>query len=241
MTKNILLLVEGEHTEFDFFNKMSENFFGGINIKIVAFKCNIYSLYKFMQEYEFNIDLLKALTLKKDLLTDEEKSFIKENKFFMKFLIFDFDFQEKNISYEDKVTRLQKMCAFFNNESDQGYLFINYPMFEAIREYAGQINTFNFEDNYKQLIDKRGINLNVNHLEYNDFINFILESILIENAILTGSYAKPSYEAISKNWYEDRILNTQIKKYEADKYIYCLNTSIQLPLLYFGEQLYRKI
>ena len=113
MTKNILLLVEGERTECDFFNKMGEIMFGGVNIKIISFKCNIYSLYKFMEEYEFNIDLIKALTLKKNLLKEEEIEFIKENKFFMKFLIFDFDFQEKYISDSDKVIRLQKMRSFF--------------------------------------------------------------------------------------------------------------------------------
>lgn len=241
MTKNILLLVEGERTECDFFNKMGEIMFGGVNIKIISFKCNIYSLYKFMEEYEFNIDLIKALTLKKNLLKEEEIEFIKENKFFMKFLIFDFDFQEKYISDSDKVIRLQKMRSFFNNESDQGYLFINYPMFEAIKEKTGQINIFDFNNNYKQLITLRGINLNPNQLEYIDFTNLILESISIENSLITGSFTKPAYETLDSYWYEDKILNIQIDTYTKHKYIYCLNTSVQLPLLYFGERLYKKL
>ena len=241
MSKNILLLVEGEKTEITFFEKLSENYFGGYNTKIVPYKCNIYALYKYLESYNFDIDLIDALTLKNELLCDKDKEFIKNNKFIRRFLIFDFDFQEKNVSNEEKVERLKKMVSYFNDESDKGLLLINYPMFESIREPFGKIQIYDYEQDYKQVVDLRGDKCDLSRLDRNKSDEFIANSLCFTNCIVNSKYEKIKYDVLKELWYNDEIMNKQIKEYKRNKYVYCVNLSVQLPLIYFGESLYKKI
>ena len=73
--KYILVLVEGEKTEINFFNNISNVFFKQNHIiEIIPFKCNIYKLYKHIESYNFNIDLIDALLTTKNI-SNEEKTF----------------------------------------------------------------------------------------------------------------------------------------------------------------------
>ncbi len=49
------------------------------------------------------------------------------------YLFFDYDFQNKNLSLEELNSQLQEMLDFFYDETDNGKLYINYPMVESIR------------------------------------------------------------------------------------------------------------
>ena len=241
MTKNILLLVEGEITEVSFFKNLSDKFLGECNIKIVSFKCNIYALYKYISEYNFDIDLIKALTLSDNLLSSKDKSIIKSSKFIRKFLVFDFDFQEKNLTNDEKIDRLKSLKEYFSDETDQGLLLLNYPMFEAIKEPFGITSKYDFKLNYKQLINNRGIKYDLSKLKREQIETLILNSIILENFIINKIKIKPSYQELQNNWYSLELLEIELNEYLKNKEIYCINTSVQLPLIYFGESLYRKL
>ena len=241
MTKNILLLVEGENTEVGFFNNLSDNFLGECNLKIVSFKCNIYALYKYISEFNFDIDIIKALLLSNDILTDEDKVFIKSNNFIRKFLVFDFDFQEKFLSDTEKANRLRILKKYFNNETDQGLLLINYPMFESIKEPFASINKYDFNLNYKQLINKRGIKYDLFRLSRERIETLIINSIILQNFIINKLHSKPSYHELQKSWYNLELLEIELNEYLKNKEIYCINTSVQLPSIYFGDSLYGKL
>ena len=49
------------------------------------------------------------------------------------YLIFDYDFHNKNISLADMNLQVSEMLGMFDNETENGKLYINYPMVEAIR------------------------------------------------------------------------------------------------------------
>ena len=49
------------------------------------------------------------------------------------FLFFDYDFQNSQLSLEEINRRVEEMLALFDDETDNGKLYINYPMIESIR------------------------------------------------------------------------------------------------------------
>lgn len=57
--KNILLIVEGERREKEFFNQVSKTF--GLKFTIYTYKTNIYSLYSRLKNYDFNADIIGVL------------------------------------------------------------------------------------------------------------------------------------------------------------------------------------
>lgn len=241
--KNILLLVEGESTETTFFDKYGKSLMGESNIKIVSYKCNIYAFYNFLKEYDFQIDLVDGLLLWTQT-SEEEKQILANKKFIRKYLVFDFDFQENSYEFEQKVEILKQMSSHFNNESDNGLLFINFPMFEAYKEKLINNHPATFavnSTNYKDVVDKRGNKIDASKLKYEDFIQLINESLLIESFIL-NKHGKPlDYSSIVDSWYDGSILDSQLRKIKKDGTIFCYNSSVQMAISYFGEKFYKKL
>lgn len=64
MSEKILVLVEGIAKEMDFFNTFNCKYIGLDNdIQLIPFGCNIYSLFQEMKDYDFDIELEKAIEL----------------------------------------------------------------------------------------------------------------------------------------------------------------------------------
>lgn len=68
---------------------------------------------------------------------DEEDSPFKDDTrtsdFSEIYLFFDYDFQNKNLTLDEMNTQLKELLEIFNDETDNGKLYINYPMIESIR------------------------------------------------------------------------------------------------------------
>ena len=56
-----------------------------------------------------------------------------ESDFSEVYLFFDYDFQNKNLELSEINSQLTEMLDFFSDETDNGKLYINYPMIESIR------------------------------------------------------------------------------------------------------------
>lgn len=67
----------------------------------------------------------------------------REKDFSEIFLFFDYDFHFKNMKLENWNEHLKTMLDFFNEETDNGKLYINYPMVESIR-YTKQLPDANY-------------------------------------------------------------------------------------------------
>lgn len=102
------------------------------NDRIEVFHSNIYNLYAKMEEeyrayLEFYEDLKEVdIDLPNILLSNEENRMSKRD-FQGIFLFFDYERQDSFYS-SDKIS---KMMDIFNDETDNGRLYINYPMVEA--------------------------------------------------------------------------------------------------------------
>lgn len=237
MSEKILLLIEGEHTERIFFDNLKRKFWEK-DIEFVSLRCNIYSLYQLMKTYDFDIETEKAI-LEVSSCSEEDKEKVKGRTFPTKYLVFDFDFQEKSLAHEEKIEAINKMIELFNNDSEYGLLFINYPMFESIKEQFDprMVETLVFDPlspvSYKNHIDKKGNKLDFDKLKHADYCRLITQSLSMTNYILNNSFS------ISKKTIDDKtafnIFNKQINKLEKDNVVYCINLSVQIPCYYFGE------
>lgn len=130
----ILFVFEGAKREPDLFRAIETLFFRDKQNIVCSFGNNIYELYNELQSFEGDGDIVSILKeryqgQKDSPFTDDAKS----SDFSEIYLIFDYDFQNKNISLDVMNSQLEEMLDMFDDETDNGRLYINYPMVEAIR------------------------------------------------------------------------------------------------------------
>ena len=129
----ILFVFEGTRREPDIFRTLEYLFFPKGQTIVCSFGNNIYELYRQLKALGGG-DIVSILREKyKD---NPESPFSPETKssdFSEIFLFFDYDFQNSNLSMEQMNQQISEMLDLFNDETDNGLLYINYPMLEAIR------------------------------------------------------------------------------------------------------------
>ena len=108
-----VFIVEGEAREPLIIDNISKVFFSHGNIKIITLPVgeNIYMLWKKLKADDFS----------------------------EVYLFFDYDMHQTNLGKEDDADAVKQMLESFNNETENGKLYISYPMVEALRDYKSGI------------------------------------------------------------------------------------------------------
>lgn len=153
MKSNILCIFEGEVREHKYFRSVESNFFENKNILKCSYGNDIFELYKDIEK-DSDLDIVELIResdnipKNKELLSGLERDDINQV-----YLFFDMECHDDNYSS----INLLKMIDFFCEETDNGKLFISYPMIESIRdilEYDNFIShTVDIDDckNYKHI------------------------------------------------------------------------------------------
>lgn len=138
----LLFVFEGAEREPAIFNTLEQLFFihpSGKRDEIVTYTygTSFHSLYKTLHDEE--IGLLehlreKAASNKNEKLRENYDIFLKyrEKDFSEIFLFFDYDFHVR-MNLEQWNSNLHEMLTLFDNETENGKLYISYPMMESIR------------------------------------------------------------------------------------------------------------
>lgn len=126
MNSKILLIVEGEKEELRILGSQSHGLLSliGADYEIVSFASSIYELYDAYKNGEYD-DLVAYLRLEKGLKIDP--NVLSKSAFSAIYLIFDFDPHYHKYS-DDKI---RDLLTIFNDETQMGKVYINYPMVEA--------------------------------------------------------------------------------------------------------------
>ena len=130
----ILFVFEGKRREPDIFRTLEYLFFPKGQTLVCSFGNNIYELYRQLKALDDGGDIVSILREK--YRDNPESPFgpdTKSSDFSEIFLFFDYDFQNSNLSLEQMNQQITEMLDLFNDETDNGMLYINYPMLEAIR------------------------------------------------------------------------------------------------------------
>lgn len=122
----ILVLVEGEKTDYRLMGHLLEVYGISDSHEIVSYNTNIYVLYNemFRDGDPSSMDILQIL---KEHERDLEKKKLFDERYSDILLIFDLDPQDPAFS----AGKIIEMASYFVESSDMGKLYLNYPMVEA--------------------------------------------------------------------------------------------------------------
>lgn len=124
----ILFVFEGERREPMLFKSIEHLFFSKPNENIIcSFGNNIYELYRQMRLLDDGADIVGLMKETGNLNVQEDIS-----DFSDVFLFFDLDIHNQNQSIVESKRQLREMLDYFDNETENGKLFVNYPMIESI-------------------------------------------------------------------------------------------------------------
>ena len=126
----ILFVFEGAEREPRVFRTLERLFFGQGERIVCSFGNNIYELYRQLQEFDGDGDIVSILRENRADLPEG----VKTSDFSEIYLFFDYDFQNENLTLEEMNVRLREMLAMFKDETDNGKLYVSYPMVESHRE-----------------------------------------------------------------------------------------------------------
>ncbi|PWB14080.1 hypothetical protein DCO44_10995 [Acinetobacter sp. AM] len=139
--EHILLVFEGESTEYKIYELLEKHQLG-LDKKILAtFKAEVYQLYR--QVIDEGADLLLLLKDKNPSLSN-----ISQDNISSIFLFFDFDCHATQA--ED--LKIKELLDHFDNETEEGKLFISYPMVEAFKYFTHCDDLMNFLNFYVKRI-----------------------------------------------------------------------------------------
>lgn len=110
-------IVEGEFREPQVIVNISKRFFNHGNCKLIPLPAgeNIYMLWKKLEADDFETDIIEV------------------------FLFFDYDAHQTNLGNADGQDALKQMLESFDNETENGKLYVSYPMVEALRDYEPNV------------------------------------------------------------------------------------------------------
>lgn len=248
MESNILFIVEGNNTEWNFFKRLSESF--SLNYEIYCLGTNIYTLYKKMKEIEFNGNV-------KDILAEihPEKKAILSKRFAFTYLIFDCDAHHPKIGdtrtideiISNNFLKLKEMAEYFIDETDPtiGKLYINYPMMESYRDcddffdnnYENAVVSISGMRNYKTAVSKRKLcRIHLDKYSKQNFESLILQNIYKLNKLANGTWEKPSYKKYVSSSEVGFVLDKEKGLTRKEKIISVLNTSLFMLVDFFGNK-----
>jgi hypothetical protein len=124
----ILFVFEGAEREPRIFRTLERLFFGQGARIVCSFENNIYELYRQLKAFDGDGDIVSILRENGAQLP----SSVKSSDFSDIYIFFDYDFQNTNLSLEEMNAQLREMLEMFDNETDNGKLYVSYPMVESL-------------------------------------------------------------------------------------------------------------
>lgn len=244
----IIFLVEGSKDSSTL--KQLEKLFGENSIElfpsseIIVYTTCIYHLYNEIMQDRDNIETFRIIKDKDTLglLANIEREDVSEV-----FLFFDYDPHASNASND----KLQELLRFFDDESNQGKLYISYPMIEAFRhcykiiKSGSTIQNLCNTDSVKNLETyKTHVSSTLPDIKHIDCINtikkLILESLFHAQHLVNTAFEYPTDKKIIS---QINIFNKQKEKYsDENNYPFYILSSIPLFIFeYHKEEIFKKI
>ncbi|WP_339124916.1 hypothetical protein LDJ94_04165 [Fusobacterium nucleatum] len=244
----IAIISEGEKTEKQIINNLQRNFPAFSNkIIFLSYKTNIYKLFKEIEEDE-DIDIIsllkerqiKANEVRKDV-QEIDVSNINSDDISQIYLFFDYDGHDPEYSNE----KISQMIEIFNNETENGKLYISYPMVEALKHIKKDnldINNYLVEAktriNYKNLVSLNTDYENLLTLSKRNWLFIISENL--KRCLFLFELEKSIDYAIYNNTINQKsIFNKQLDKYILkEEKVLVLSAFPFFLLEYFGEEFF---
>ena len=243
----IAVISEGEKTEKQIINNLENNFTTFSNkIIFLSYKANIYNLFREIEEDE-DIDiisLLKEKQIKANKIRNDVENIdisnINSDDISQIYLFFDYDGHTENASDEEIVKMLNK----FDNETENGKLYISYPMVEALKHLKKDkldINNYLVEAktriNYKNFVSQNTDYENLVNLTKGNWLFIISENL--KRCLFLLEIININYEIYSNMINQESIFNKQLDKYiSQEEKVLVLSAFPFFLIEYFGEEFF---
>lgn len=203
LTKNILFIVEGEHTEPTLLRRINRCI-GFDEYAIFAYKTAIYELYQELVKDPY-LDIL--LVLKEGTSSKEERDVLSK-RYSAIYLIFDFEAQHHKYSPD----ACSQMAQFFHDSSNGGKLLMNFPMIEAYRHLSFMpdstflhrcVSQEEIRD-YKRLVGSKSAYTDLQKYTYPIVSEMIAHHLVKLNYLFRGEATMPSeaiYQELIQRYY----------------------------------------
>lgn len=241
-----VFIVEGEDREPQIISNISKVFFTHGNYKIITLPAgrNIYMLWAQMKEDDFDTDIVEILKEDNSDIANQLKG-LSRNDFSEVYLFFDYDVHHKNLSDSLNDDVVRQMLESFDNETENGKLYISYPMVEALRDFMpGRCGIK--EDCFiekQALIDYKNISaersLNPHFKKYDiDVWKDIIGVFAMRVFCLLELPDTMEYELYSSKATPSQIYDMEVEKGE-DHRVFILSAFPEFLIDYFGVKLWK--
>ncbi|KAF3983939.1 MAG: hypothetical protein HFP81_04775 [Methylococcales symbiont of Hymedesmia sp. n. MRB-2018] len=210
-----LFVFEGKRQEKKYLNTFLKALSVDINRIEVAFCTHIYALHNKLTKSD-GLDTFELLKEGCDTLDSQDYD---RDDIARIYLFFDYDGHAPGA--KDQI--VQEMLETFDNETEQGKLYISYPMLEALRDTKNLVFKIKDGKQYKQDIGNTGIQ-NIAVLNEQEFKDLTLNHLKKANDLVNNSL-----EASEQLIEQSDIFSAQLTKHIPKKEVAVLSA---LPLFY---------
>lgn len=247
MSKNILFILEGERTEPRFLKKIVTLMRTFDDYEIFSYGTNLYRMLDGMfidDEIDTDLDFIEYLKSSK---TGNNNPDILNQRFSDIFLFFDMDPQDQ--MYDPN--KLAKASLYFNDSTDNGKLYINYPMFESLK-HIPNLDDLSYLDvsigrekltKYKEIASKQGLDClsDLSKIDESTMIKIIVLNLRKANMILGHGTDIPAVDTYEEITSQQAILSKQQKVFNDTDKILVLNTCVFNTVDYNPERFFNAV
>ena len=227
--RKLLFITEGDVDEPAFIDKIFEKCYPNVEYKYYSYSTSIHTLTSLLFTKNDEIDEFLDIT---KVLKENEKNEYKREKLSEEYsdiiLVFDFDPHSDNPQFE----RIKKMLKFFNDSTNNGKLYINYPMMQSYKhikdffdeEFKDRVVEVSNCAKYKELVGKDSILKDLKKYNFPIIMKIVGFHLKKVNYMLNRDYSIPSYDDFYKLNLDD-IYKMQCELKEHNK-VSVLNTFV---------------
>ena len=231
MAKKVLLIVEGDSDEVSFVKKLFSVCNRKIEYKIYSYRTNIHiiaqELYNNYSDFDKgDVDIRLFLAAQEN---DKNKKKLLLDAYSDIYMIFDFDPQHNHPHFDT----IRRMIYYFTDSTNQGKLFINYPMMQSYKhfdklpclEFENTSVTMDEVNQYKKIVGDISCCTDLSKYSYHVFLSITVHHLKKANKILNDNYSIPIIDDyLEMNF--GKLYDCQLSFLKKDKRIYVLNTCI---------------
>ena len=241
-----LFISEGSRDEAKLLNSLFHEMKRDDRQHCYYYSCNLHALANLLLPTDGDdlegIDLL--MTLRGSCRSQQDYELL-SHRYTDVILIFDFEPQENAPAFE----KIRKMAAYFNDSTDNGKLYINYPMMQSYRHLIAPLPDQGFEfrtakryipGGYKQLVEQeaRAIPSGTQTFDHFQLYTMAVHHLKKREKVLGRPYGIPEdYDEAE----DERLFDIQTQKLFTEECCYVLNTSILLLVAYQPTKFLREV
>lgn len=240
----ILFVVEGPNDEEKYIQRLIAVCSRLQKYTIVPYRTNLHNFAKYIfvdDEIDDSLDI-------RQVLKEHEKDPILKKELSQDFsdiiLVFDF---EPHHNYP-RFDLIRKMLLYFDSSTENGKLYINYPMMQSYRHFSC-LPDDSFKDlyalksetkDYKELVNDVSKFKNIMHHSYQLFVSIAYHHLKKLNYIINGEYALPNINFAYK-WKQEDLFDIQMNEMARNGRVYVINTFSLFLIDYNPTEFYNQI